>query len=57
MLEDILNARGADELVVDKNIQNKFRDKDFYWMHIAKKCRYNQENTTQEFMQPLEKVS
>ena len=50
MLEDILNARGADELVVDKNIQNKFRDKDFYWMHIAKKCRYNQENTTQELM-------
>lgn len=32
MLEDILNARGADELVVDKNIQNKFRDKDFHWM-------------------------
>lgn len=31
MAEDILNARGgADELVVEKNIQNKFRDKDFY---------------------------
>lgn len=30
MEEDILNARGADEVVVENNIQIKFRDKDFY---------------------------
>lgn len=28
--EDILIARGTDERVVDKNNQNKFRDKDLY---------------------------
>ena len=30
MSEDILKARGTDEPVVDKNILNNFRDKDFY---------------------------
>lgn len=49
MEEDILNARGTDEVVVENNIQNKFRDKDFYWMHIAKQCSYHGELTGADF--------